>query len=266
MKPNYIFTIISVFICSCLSAQNKTGLIDLQWKLTPGDTLRYKTVMEANTTPQDTTDILAKFVKIVSSIDSPTAYTTDLVLNSKNHNLINITLYKGNIYKGSTSIFSDKLVARGCITTKGTIAANYYQTDKTNSIAMLFELPGRPVKVGETWPVHVKLIEMEQKFVADATADINKAYVEAVAQVNGNDIATIRYEIASYVSGNNISSLEDMMGVQGNNTMFLSISHAGRARFNITTGRLESYEGITTTESDGSFMDEKSQTVFRLTK
>lgn len=321
MKPHFLFIILLFLSCPSVFSQNKNSNIDLQWKLKPGDTLRYKTVMDAKTTMADTTSMFAGLAKSAAAMNNNVGYTTAMSLSAKNSNLINIVMYTGdgkesnaqpneniaqlldnlkaqdraekknkkdkkkkskkkkedndtapvedslmaqNFFKGFSAVLNNKIVLRGCIAKNGTIVSNYYKTSQMNLIATLFELPGRPVKVGEVWQAHVKLMEMDQNFVADSVAETNKVYIEKIEEVDGNSIAVIKYDVSSFVSGDFNNPMAGMMGMKEDGKIFMRISHAATARFNITTGRLESYEGLMTNESDAGFLGGKSETIFRL--
>ncbi len=91
---------------------------------------------------------------------------------------------------------------RGEITPRGKIVSFYLEGRQKNLVAMMLELPGRPVKVGDTWPLEMNLISMGHGFVCDRAAHRNQAKLVAVTETpDGDRVATIEYLVLEGVEG-----------------------------------------------------------------
>lgn len=90
---------------------------------------------------------------------------------------------------------------RGVIYDSGDIQSFYVQNNQKNLIALFFQLPDKPVKVGDSWSMNTNLISMDQNFVCDSSYKKNQATLVNVTRKNNETIAVIKYDIIEFVSG-----------------------------------------------------------------
>ncbi|KGO92350.1 hypothetical protein [Flavobacterium subsaxonicum] len=173
------------------------------------------------------------------------------------------SLVMRNLFRSMASL-NKNVVLRGRISKGGEILSTYYKNGQVNLIAVLFELPNKPVKIGEFWKLNVHFIEMDQNFVADSAYSYNKVFIEKIEEVGGKKIAVIKYDITEYVSGDFNNPLGGMMGAVNEGKAFMKLSHTATGRFSVTDGRWESYDGVMKTESNMGFLGGKGGTVFKL--
>lgn len=111
---------------------------------------------------------------------------------------------------------------------------------------MFFELPGRPVKVGETWSATVGFISMDQNFICDSAFRKNVVTVIAIEQKNNDKVVTLKYDIVEFVAGDFSSPFN---GNSVKTTM--KMTYQAIAAFSVEKGRWLNYNGIMTISSTG---------------
>lgn len=135
---------------------------------------------------------------------------------------------------------------RGAVNEDGTMQSFYVKNDQRNLIALLFELPGRPVSVGDTWSIDVHLLSMDQNFTCDSSYRKDVVTLVDVKKAGGETVAVLRYDLAEYVSGSFTSPLEEKAI-----PTYLKMTHRALATFSVDRGRWLSYEAIMTVQSAG---------------
>src|SRR5207253_3068024 len=118
-----------------------------------------------------------------------------------------------------------------------------------NLISVLFELPTKPVAIGDSWPLDINLIANDQNFICDSSYKINKVTLQDIKQVNGETVAVLKYEIVEFVKGN--FNTPRFFGKEGPRETVMRISHQAVAEFSIDKGRWISHDGIMTLYSTG---------------
>lgn len=238
----------------------------------------------------------------LNQINSNLKYQTKLFENSKNINHIDIEMsvvddnseksnedldklikkidkknkkYKKNESQDKESILNDftinfansfknNIVLRGRISKNGEIISNYYKNAQKKLISILFELPNKPIKVGESWSLNINLIEMDQNFIADSISSSNKVYIEKIIEENGEKIAIIKYNIYEYVDGNFNNPFGSMFGMKNNEYIFMKTTHSAIGHFSITKGKWISYEGLMEIDSNFPMINGKRTTEYKL--
>lgn len=118
----------------------------------------------------------------------------------------------------------------------------WVKSKQKNLIAMFFELPNKPVKVGDTWQIDVNLIANDQNFECDSAYKINMVTLTDIKKINGETIAVIKYEIEEFVDGSFNSPA--FFGSGGPTQTMMKFTHQAIAEFSIDKGRWISYDGI----------------------
>ncbi|WP_204346650.1 hypothetical protein [Psychroserpens algicola] len=269
-----------LFIAFSVNAQQKE-IVDLKWKIS--DTLTYKTVMKDIMVPQEEsksekqTDTLFggkanDFFKKMQEQTANLKYETKLYPD-KNGNIDIAMFLKADKTDTTETLFSGmakmngNVVLRGKVSTEGELLSFYYKSSQTNLIAILFELPKEPIKVGDEWSLKVDLISMDQNFVADTLYRKNKVRLEKIIEQNGDKIAVIKYDIEEYVSGDFGNGLMTMFAGESDKETYMKISHKATGLFSLNKGFWFEYDGIMEVDTNLSMMGMggKKRTEFKLT-
>lgn len=152
------------------------------------------------------------------------------------------------------------VMLRGSVYATGGIHSFWVKSTQKNLIAMLFELPTGPVKVGDTWKLDIDLIANDQNFQCDSSYKINEVTLTEIKKVNGENIAVLKYNVVEYVNG--VFNAPGFMGGAKQNTM-MKFALQGLAEFSIDKGRWVTYDGILALDTTG-VMATKKKTKFSL--
>lgn len=212
------------------------------------------------------------------SIDMPDTYSVTTLMQAKNDGGIKIKLYMNPTKSGETEEDEEEpqnveedmnravrkmmkqmegtVIIRGEIDDTGAIRSYYIQQSQKNLLSLFFELPKEPVKVGDTWPLDVSLIEMGNGFVCDHEERQNA--VSLVSLINtdqGETIAVLKYLIYEAVEGRMIMPKmpDDMPGEGLGDVLGVSYSYGliGEAQFLVNEGRWKQFNGIMDIQSKG---------------
>ncbi|HKB43165.1 MAG TPA: hypothetical protein VKC90_02210 [Chitinophagaceae bacterium] len=270
---NKAFLLFEISICFCLnlSAQNTYSL---RWKLHPTEKLKYKAVMSFvdianfNSVAEDTVGITNLFKS--PSKDSLTLekqFDALLKINqSSREDHLNVLLFEepkhvvniemsikeettlSNLLNITTqnSDAKEKVVIRGAVYDNGPIQSFFLRYDLRNVIALLFQLPDKPVKVGDSWPLDIHLISFDQNLKCDTSRKFNKVTLLKIEKQNNETVAVLKYDIDEYISGLFLSFLIREVKTVTN------IHYDATAKFSIDKGRWISYKGTSTTHSTGA--------------
>jgi hypothetical protein len=273
----YLFAVALLTLSTCVFAQNNDQVF-LKWKLKPGETLSYKTVLEeVDTATHKNWEIggffksmgididavnLAEAKKVFKQLSAlqPTNFIARLT--EKKKGIIDITLVskadsskKGkdgnnNLADAQTLLntITSGVQLRGSVYENGTIASFYTRNDQKNVIALLFELPGKRIKQGDTWPVSFNFISTDQSFTCDSSYKKNEVTVLKIENQHGEHIVTLKYDIVEYVIGDFIMPVP--MGTTPVKTS-MGVSYQAIASFSIEKGKWIGYEGIMKNSATG---------------
>lgn len=160
-----------------LNAQQEES-VDLKWKIS--DTLIYKTIMREIVLEQNNDSVegdsisrkMGGMLKAMQDKLSNLKYETKLFLD-KNGNLDVEMMLKKSDTDTTETFFSGianmngNVFLRGKISPEGELLSFYYKRAQNNLTSILFELPTKPVKIGDEWSLKVDMISMDQNFKAD---------------------------------------------------------------------------------------------------
>lgn len=267
-----------LFIAFSLNAQQKEA-VDLNWKIT--DTLTYKTVMRdlfpersqeqvgSTSIPED----MSGMFKAMHDQFSNLQYETKLYPD-KNGNVDIAIMLKIDNADSSETFFSQlakmngNVFLRGKVSQEGELLSFYYNQIQKNYISFLFELPNKPVKVGDEWHLNANMISMDPNFKADTIYRKNNVQLKDLKAENGNTIAVIEYDIEEFVSGDYESRVMDMFSTENTDRKtFMKMSYKAMGEFDIVKGQWVLYDGVLETETNVSLMgiSGNKRTEFELT-
>ncbi len=88
------------------------------------------------------------------------------------------------------------------IGTTGELASFYYDDKPRTLLALFFQLPTAPIKVGDTWQVPLHILQIGESFTPHRAARINQVRLEGIStSEEGERIAHLFYTIAEKVEG-----------------------------------------------------------------
>ena len=175
----------------------------------------------------------------------------DIVMSTKPKELSksNTDSKEGDIIKQLQSM-NQGVMLRGSVYDTGGIHSFWVKSNQKNLISLLFELPGRPVKIGDKWSLNIDLIANDQNFECDSSYKINEVTLADIKKINGETIAVVKYNIAEYVKGK-FNAPTFMSDDSGQKETMMKFTHQGIAEFSIDKGRWVTYDGIMGLEATG---------------
>ncbi len=263
----YIFLIfLSISFITNSKAQDT---YNLKWKINDDEKIAYLT--ETGTIDSAIID-LPEFFKTINNVFKDKSDSVDFDLNNffksfysgiekysmmsvlqKQGEWINIKSIVENLNDTSQNSDSGGFMSmmkgiqlRGLLNQNGEIQSFYTKRDQKNLISIFFQLPSKPVRIGEKWSLDVNWITMDQNFECDSMKRTNEVELIDVRIDKRDTIAIIKYNFNERVKGNfNLpfgnKSIETMYDWQYN----------AICEFSITNGKWINYSGISTVHSTG---------------
>lgn len=267
-------------------SQNNSGVL-LKWKLKPNEVISYKTIMsdvDTNSKAFDfsgmmkamgadssgLTDVDAKMKQFAAAM-KPSAMVTRLT--EKRKGIVDIEMVAKNDHNpfasgtdstGMQEVFKRMftgVILRGSIYEDGTIASFYTKAEQKNILALFFELPGKSIKQGDSWPLSVNLATVDQNFRCDSAYRKNKVTAVKIENINGDKVVTLQYDIVEYLKGD--FNMPSPMGNSSNIPTTMKMTFQGLASFSVEKGRWLSYNGVISLNSTG-FMTASSKQNYAL--
>lgn len=288
-KLTILFAVITL---TAFGQKNQT--VDLKWKIGINEKLNYLTVMSDIDTSSIEMDFGGLFKALSDSTDNGLKESKNFfkkfndafknqdfvtTLTNKNNGVIDIVMKtrpkepieetdidttdsKENEVLKMMQSMTQGVMLRGSVYETGGIHSFWVKSAQKNLIALFFELPTKPVKIGDKWSLEVNLITNDQNFDCDTSYKINEVTLVDIKKINGETIAVLKYNIVEYVKGNfNTPSFFGSEGGQKETTM--KFTHQGIAEFSVDKGRWINYDGIMSLEATG-VMTANKKTKFTL--
>jgi hypothetical protein len=276
-KLTILFAVITL---TAFGQKNQT--VDLKWKIGKNEKLNYLTVMSDIDTSSIEMDFGGLFKALSDSTDNGLKESKNIfkkfneafknqdfvtTLSNKNNDVIDIVMKtrpkepieeididttdsKENEVLKMMQSMTQGIMLRGSVYETGGIHSFWIKSAQKNLIALFFELPTKPVKVGDKWSLDVNLIANDQNFDCDTSYKINEVILIDIKTINGEKIAVLKYNIVEYVKGNfNSPSFFGSEG--GQKETMMKFTHQGIAEFSVDKGRWIDYDGIMSLEATG---------------
>jgi hypothetical protein len=288
-------TFFYVVITFTVFGQNNQS-VDLKWKIAKNEKLSYLTVMsdiDTNAIEMDfegmykslsdtsengykeSKNFFKKLNKVFENYDYVTTLTNsgnsviDIILAIKPNETIQETDIDTSDNKEAEIMrmmqsMNQGILLRGSVYESGEIHSFWVKNDQKNLISLFFELPSKPVKVGDKWSLNINLISNDQNFECDSAFKINEVTLIEIKVVNGETIAVLKYNIIEYVKGN-FNSPSFFGSEDGIKETMMKFSYQGISEFSIDKGYWISYDGIMSLDASG-VMTANKQTKFTLIK
>ncbi|NOG45775.1 MAG: hypothetical protein HND50_11100 [Calditrichaeota bacterium] len=245
--------------------------ITLKWKLKTDETIGYKTAMEQvqssdfeidfgdNDMPKD--EIKKVFEGLRKEFEK-TSFITTMQWNDRGN--IETKMFTEG-YKESESKPLDLksfepssmmkgVMLRGEINENGQIQSFYLKSAQKNLIAMFFELPNKPVGLGDTWALGVSYLQFDQSFVCKSANSDNRVELIDILVEQNDTIVVLKYDISEHAEG----FIKNPMTNKKVQTS-LSMDFNGIAEFSVSEGRWTNYNGILETTQKGMMTGSSKQ-------
>lgn len=269
----FLFTFMSL---NCIGQNNQT--YDLKWKIGKDETLKYATLIseidtfffETNydnlikilTDSSNNEDVYKKnFFKAMNDAMKNQNYTT--TLSNNNNGTVEITMaIKPQTNEQETGIENNKeitkmmqlmntgIMLRGSVFESGGIHSFWVKSSQKNILSLFFELPTKPVKIGDKWALNVNFITNDHNFKCDTSHLLNEVTLVEIQYKNNDTIAILNYNLLEFVKGNFNTPAFFENKIKESETM-MSFSHQGIAEFSINKGRWIYYDGTMHVKTTG---------------
>lgn len=270
--------ILSIILLSSFRAfsQNQDAVF-MKWKLKPGEKITYKTTMDEIDTGNHkdfSMDGMAKlmgdstnsgeFKKIlkqlnkeaqnenmVTSLEEKRKGVVDIEMSvsEKEHNVNKDTSKADSGFQKFQALMNkmtNGVMLRGAIYENGGIESFYTKSEQKNLIALFFELPGKAVKVADSWALDLHFISMDQSFICDTSYQKNNVTVTGIDKKDNETIVTLKYDIVEYVDGDFKSPFDGSVVKTS-----MKMTYQAIAGFSVERGRWIAYDGIMSLSSTG---------------
>lgn len=252
--------------------------IDLIWKV-PSTKIFYKTDLSQKNGGGikfnlekvfDSKNITEEVKESINSLKFPENTNMVTIMENTKDNHIKVTSYFQNWQMPSfgnenpneknvelekfTKLMNTAPQLEGVIDQKGKIVSFYLEQKQKNLIALMHELPKKPVAIGDTWEIGMNCLEMGAGFSATEAKKVNKVTLTDIQNDNdGNKIAILDYILSEKVLGTAINPMK-----MEKSDIKMSCSYIGRHQFDIKKGLWISINGEMAIIGSG-IMDSKLQ-------
>jgi hypothetical protein len=259
-----------------------SGYYDLKWKIDKNSPVAYKTAMEAidenNMTQKgfdcndflnafsDTTDFNCEefkdFFEAMTSLYKDYSFTTTLTEDKNGAIDVKLISVKNNnasknLPDSLPDFFANAMTGvqlRGKINKDGGIESFYMKKEQMNLLAMMFELPTKPVKIGDRWTIQASFISNDQNFICDEYDLSHIVELVDVKEIDSDLIAFIKYDLRYYVNGEfNNPFLGKTVPTK------MDVGFNGISEFNITKGKWKDYNGLMSMDVTGIMTNQTKQ-------
>jgi len=255
MIKKTIFVIVLILsIIACSKEKH-----ELRWKIPAEEVLIYKIQMETidslSSVPEEDMSELVKMVAkmygdsievpvnsediyqgLISSINS-LSYFSILRQGADNEVKIDFItrmnkLYAQEKYMDIFNKFIRKAVFKGNLSQSGELYGEDGNEVFDPKINILFELPEKPVSIGDVWSLNIKFAEQQNKKqkIKDTLNQVK--FIDLIIEDN-DSIAILEYQL------------------QGPENVGRALNYVGKGKFNISKGRWISYTGVLTQKISG---------------
>jgi len=249
--------------------------LELKWKISPGDALVYSTVMEQvdssyfemdfgevfksiKDSTSDTENDAKKAQQILKDINKSigsTQYAVRLFKSTREHIEVEMfttseklpiklpdSLTEAKNMMKEFQKLNKGVVLRGSINQDGTIHSFWMKRAQKNLLSIFFELPGRPINIGDTWSLTTSLIGNDYNFICDSSYQKNEVKLIDVRKTNNETVAVFKYDLNEYVNG--IFNVPNMFGQGGSKPTMMNFGFQGIAEFSIEKGKWNLFDGM----------------------
>ncbi len=252
---------------------------ELNWKIEDGQPIAYKTAMEVSIT-ESSIDFgqVFNFGQLAEGDEAPPSpfeeLFEDMEACEQNYSMVSI-LEKNPTGNISIEMFLDNVDCpeqapdnsfaqgfgqllsgmqgtaqlRGEISPEGEITSFYVAQQQKNLLALFFELPTKPVEVGDTWQIDLTCILLNSaQFIVENSDRVNEVKLaEIIETPTGEMVAVLEYRIAESVEGQQDIPFFTAAPVPSS----MKCDFVGQGEFLIEEGRWKQFSAEYTIQSTG---------------
>lgn len=259
MASRFKFNITILFLLLVTLMAGCDNKHKLEWNIKKGDFIYYTTAMKPlkfqlnkrDSTSSDFSDLKNLYETINNKAKDFNQYSileglTDEKIDMK---LVSYSKKQSETKTGLSNVFSSAMqgvLLRGEIDKTGKIVSNYLASRQKNLIAIMFQLPSKPVCVGDEWKIDTNFLEIGNNFICNNSENRNSVRFKKLKERGDTLIAELEYDIFSSVEGELKNSFQST-----NKTVSLAMGFIGIAEFDIQRGKWIMFNGIFSTERKG---------------
>jgi len=263
MKLMTIFSLLFLFLNS-----NAQDYYDLNWKLINDEKIAYLTVMEQIDSAKvewpsffknfqeifkDSADFEdVDFSKFFESFYKGIENYSMITILQKHHDWIDVSVIRENFSEnepkdsvGFQQMFKG-IQLRGLLNQNGDIQSFYTKREQKNLLAVFFQLPSHPVKIGDKWKLDLNWITTDHNFSCDSMSRINEVELIDIKVKDNDTIAILKYKNYERIKGD----FNFPFANKAVPTMF-DMRYDAISEFSISNGRWINYSGIISYKSTG---------------
>lgn len=285
LQGKFIIAVAIIVFLSCIALAVSRWILPaniptyykLSWKIVEGQPIAYNTAMQVSNSnisvdfdrifnsdqSDQSTEQSSIFEEILGNIGTiqPT-YSIVSILEKNPRDNISVKMILGNVDTSElksddwvgqwSSLFlkgmEGSILLQGEITSEGKIASPIAQQQK-NLLALFFELPTEPVKVGDAWPIDLTCIAVNSaQFTIENSDRINQVTLAKIAETPaGKPVAILDYLIIESVKGKQAIPFFTKESVPTS----MKCSFIGQGQFLIEQGRWEQFSAEYTVQTTG---------------
>ena len=139
---------------------------------------------------------------------------------------------------------------RADVNNRGEMLSFWLDKKQANVITLMFQLPPKPVKVGDSWSVDTNLILLDGNFICSSQYKNNSITLVEIKKVSGKRQAVLEYNITEKVQGKFLLA-----------NIECEMTYTGTALFLIDEGRFENQNLTLSVNAKGMQIDNLIQTI-----
>ena len=249
-----------------INAQEK---YNINWKIGQNEILAYKTItdlIEADefelpkafeSFPEskkgENKQVQKELENIIKSLSEGIEDYSMVSILQKRNEWIDIKIISEDLSKNKSqkkSAFANMFTGiqlRAIVNQNGNIESFYNKNAQKNLVAVFFQLPINPVKVGDKWSIDVNWITTDHNFECDSMERINEVELADIIIQDNDTIALLKYTIHEKIFG----SFHMPFGEEESIETSFKVTYDALCEFSISSGRWKSYSGIYSLKSTG---------------
>jgi hypothetical protein len=227
----------------------------------------FSSLMKSQSIKKDSSNINGEIDELVKNLKEEQKNLTQVGTIENKGNLLYARIFiknnqkkEANSSKYSFENIMQGIQFRGLLNKNGSIYSYFLQTTQKNLLALYFQLPDKPVKIGDAWPIDLQWLSANYTFHCDSANKINAVTFKDLYTKGSDTIAVLNYYYSETLSGSTSMPLSDEV-----KPSYLHMDYSGIVEFNISMGRWENYNLIITSISKG-FQNSSSRQLCKLTE
>lgn len=253
--------------------------VTLKWKLPKDGVLGFRTAVFESLDPKSAGRLQLDIAKLAAgeplseearrlAMEIPDSYSLTTLLQNLGEGRLGVKMIVGEVNLPPTDSevqerineflrkLQNSVQVRGEITPTGQLTSWWLESRQANLILLFTELPDRPVRVGDTWPLGISFVTMGHGFRASKAERVNRVQLVSLAPAGEDRVAVLEYVIAESVEGD-----FDLPMKKESVPTTMRMAFAGRGEFLVGAGRWRRFNGRISAKSTGVTVSDTEQAV-----